>query len=181
MLNVNQFPFFRIFGNTESALIVLFGGLITSPVWKYIKENGWEHDAIFLACLGGLLFVDFVTGVTKGVKMKNLSSSKMKDTPIKMLLYMALFVGVFMFSYFLSLLEQHTSFWVKSAVYSAILITELLSITENVAALSQLLLGRNIVPPVLLKFLRDFDENGVFRGIKDIQNETRDINRGQMN
>ena len=179
MFNWNSLPVVRMLSNTDAALIVIIGGLLNSPIWVFIKQNGFKTDVVFLFCLGILLLIDFVTGVTKGIKLKELSSGKMKNTPIKMLIYLALFIGIFVVGYFISQMDNSVAFWLKSAIYSAILITELLSITENVAALSQLLLKRNIVPVVMLKYLRDFDENGIFKGLDNIRNEAR--NTGKSN
>lgn len=176
-------PILRILSNSETLLPILFSGLLTSPFWLFIKQNGLKEDVVFLVCLCVMIALDTLTGVIKAWYRCNISSSRLKGIVVKFLLYMLAFLVALILTFFISMFESHLSFYLKGFLYSAMLIVEAQSLLENVEAISQMSRGKGIIPKIWLKRLGDFDQNGIYKGLKELQDEVNDLNhdRGKTN
>jgi phage-related holin len=148
--------------NKIFSIEILMGGYILAPVGRILTELGFKNELIFLICLIVLLFLDTLTGVLKAIYHKNFSSRSLRNTPIKILLYICLILASFALAYYIHDISPTTGDWLKSGIFSSILLVEFVSITENIAMLSQVYLGKNVVPKYILKIMKDFDENGVY-------------------
>jgi len=148
--------------NRFFSIEALLGGIILAPVGPILNELGFKNELVFLICLLVLLFIDTLTGVLKAIYHKNFSSRSLRNTPIKILLYICLILASFALAYYIHDISPTTGDWIKSGIFSSILLVEFASITENVAMLSQVYLGKNVVPKFILKIMKDFDENGIY-------------------
>ena len=148
--------------NRFFSIEVLLGGIILAPVGPILNELGFKNELVFLICLLVLLFIDTLTGVLKAIYHKNFSSRSLRNAPIKILLYICLILASFALAYYIHNISPATGEWLKSGIFSSILLVEFVSITENIAMLSQVYLGKNVVPKFILKIMKDFDENGIY-------------------
>ena len=142
-------------------------GILLSPIWILLKDLNLQNDIIFIICLLVLLVLDTGTGIMKGIYHRNFSSRSLRNTPQKVLLYFFLIIACFSISYYIEQYNESIGEWLKAGTFSSILLVELVSITENVAMLSQVYLGRNIVPTFMTKWMKDFDENGIYKNINE--------------
>ncbi len=140
----------------------MIAGFALAPIWLFFDKLGFENDILFVVCLITLLIIDTITGAMKGIYHKNFSSRSLRNAPIKVILYFCLVVASFVVAHYTGKYSHDLGEWIRFGAYTSILIVEFTSITENVGMLSQVYLGRNIVPKFILKMMKDFDENGTY-------------------
>lgn len=134
--------------------------LALTPTWMIFPETHVREDAVFVIALVVLVGADFCTGILKGLYNKDFSSSSLRRTPVKLLIYLLLIISGYLFSGYIYQYSEIAGKSIKEFLFTTLLITEFISLTENCAMISQVYFGRNIVPRGFLKLLRDFDENG---------------------
>lgn len=105
-----------------------------------------------IAKIGIALFFhacDFATGIIKGVKKKNVSSSKMRDGLFKKSGYLIIYIVCYMIDKYGKDIGLDLSFSTLSPVICYAVITEIISILENVHGINP-----NILPDKILEILK---------------------------
>jgi len=105
----------------ESLGIKAVLSLIITALATAIGQNLLAYEVLFI-----LIILDTLTGVMKGVKNKNLSSRRFRDTAHKIILYSILIISAHQLVRLSPMLQWFEDF---VAVYLAV--TEVLSIIEN--------------------------------------------------
>ena len=136
---------------TEFTTLSSFLGLVVWFVEKYIF-NDWE----FITMLIVLIILDTVLGIVVAGKYKKVSSDGFAKFGTKIIVYMVM------------LICTHTAVnirangseiwvlgWIDSAVYSGILVREILSLFEKCAHLKP-----DLVPKWILERLKQYNEKG---------------------
>lgn len=133
----------------------MIAAAIMLPFLEFFKEfifNDWK----FLVFLAVFIVVDTATGVAKAWKRGKVSSEGFTGVLIKVFVYSAFVIvlhGLESFSDKAAI--QMTFDWVGSLGYAAVLVREAISIIENIGAIKT-----GVIPPWILKRLKDFDEDG---------------------
>lgn len=132
-------------------------GAIATPGFMALEHyvfNDWE----FLAFLCLLIVLDTVTGVWKSIKYHRISSSAFGRLFEKIVVYgIALIVIHALTTFPKSDTAKAVFGWVEHLGYAAFMVREGISIFENLGAIRP-----QLIPPFILKRLRNFNETGQF-------------------
>lgn len=111
---------------------------------------------------------DFLTGLVKGVKQKNISSSKMRDGLFKKCGYLILYIVCYMIDKYGTDIGLNLSFHTLTPVICYAVITEIISILENVHGINP-----DIIPEKILEILKlDYgNEMAEDRKIQTLENK----------
>jgi phage-related holin len=155
-----------MFESPARSAMVLLGSIATLPGWELVKGWGFENELSFILALSVLMIADFVGGLVRGWALGNIFSRKMGRTILKVLMYGCAFWGTTAFSFYIATISADFAFYIKGGIYSAILLTEFLSLIENIEAVSQLYFKKSVFPKWLVSKLKEFDENGIYKALK---------------
>jgi len=107
----------------------------------------------FLGLLGLLVVIDMITGVMASIKLKqSISSRRALKTAIKSVIYLLLFSA----TYLMGLIVPDIEFFIVNGVLAFLVITESLSVMENIAKMGY------SIPRRLLNQLNNFESQGAY-------------------
>lgn len=100
-------------------------------------------------------FLDFITGLYKAIKNKEVSSKKMKHGLFNFCAIIVVMIIAEMGAVFIDLFHvvPNAQLWICGAVSAYFIIMEVVSILENLYDA-----GFNRIPPVIVKYLKEKDE-----------------------
>jgi len=141
-----------------SNLETIFCIALPLSVLKQLFEKYLFSDWDFLYFLCIIVAIDTFFGVWKHYKLRTLSSKGFADFFTKIIVYFGFLVVCNIMVHYTISGQQNMYFgWFDDLAYSAIVVREAISIIENIGAINN-----NLLPPWILKRLRQFDSTGKY-------------------
>lgn len=137
-------------------------GAVAAPAFS-IFETYLFDDWQFLAFLCILVLIDTITGFWKAFKYKKIQSAAFGRLFEKIAVYAISLVTIHALSEFPKTDTAQVIFgWIEHLGYAAFMVRESISIFENLGAIRP-----NMIPPFILRRLKNFDETGEFKASTD--------------
>lgn len=142
--------------------LLLGAGWVLAPVLSFVDRFLWS-DWEFVVFLAVLVILDTLTGLVRAWQQRAISSARFQRVVVKVFAYAVVLVA-------LHALSRHTVHgaanpvlkylapYLDATVYTAVLLREVLSIHENLAAV-----GFRVLPRFLTRRMRDFNESGEYQ------------------
>lgn len=151
------------------AIAYMMVGVLLAPLTKFINTyifSDWD----FLKFLFVAIAIDTLLGLYKSYLQHNISSKGYGMIIRKIIVYCAaLICGNLMVKFTIGGKIEPGFGWIDNAVYSALIVREVISIFENIA-----IIDPSVFPSSILKRLKDFDTfTGQFK-IKNDENNSDD-------